>query len=96
MNNVHDMGGMQGYGPIRFDQSATVFHEPWERAAFALIVAVNTAGQWNIDKARATRESLPPLRYLSNSYYQTWLDAFEIQLVNTGMISDNELATGRA
>jgi nitrile hydratase len=96
MNNVHDMGGMQGYGPMVIDDPSEVFHESWEREAFALIVAVNTAGQWNIDQSRATRERLPPLRYLSNTYYQTWLDAFEQQLVATGMISSSELHSGRA
>lgn len=96
MNNVHDMGGMQGYGPIEIDDPSVVFHEPWEREAFALIVAVNTAGQWNIDQSRATRERLHPLRYLSNTYYQIWLDAFEEQLVGTGMISTTELVSGQA
>jgi len=96
MNNVHDMGGMQGYGAIAIDDPSVVFHTAWERQAFALIVATNTAGQWNIDQSRATRESLPPLQYLSNTYYQTWLDAFEKQLLATGMITSEELASGRA
>ncbi len=96
MNNVHDMGGMQGYGPIEFDDPGVVFHHDWERRAFALIVAVNTAGQWNIDGSRAARESLPPLQYLSDTYYQIWLDAFQKQLLATSMVSDQELASGQA
>ena len=92
MNNVHDMGGMQGYGPVRIDDPEVVFHHDWERRAFALIVATNTAGQWNIDCSRAVRESLPPLQYLSNTYYQIWLDAFEKQLVDAGMVAPQELS----
>lgn len=95
MNNVHDMGGMQGFGPIEIDDP-TVFHADWERRAFALTVATNTAGQWNIDRSRAVRESLPPLKYLSNSYYQIWLDALQQQLLETGMVTEHELATGKA
>jgi len=96
MNNVHDMGGMQGYGPIEIDDPSVVFHEKWERKAFALSVAINTAGLWNIDGSRAVRESLPPLQYLSNSYYQIWLDALQKQLISTGMVTQQELSTGKA
>lgn len=95
MNNVHDMGGMQGFGPIEIDDPKVVFHDNWERRAFALIVATNTAGQWNIDRSRAVRESLPPLQYLSNTYYQIWLDAFEKQLLETGMVTEQELQSGQ-
>ena len=96
MNNVHDMGGMQGYGPIEIDDERVVFHHAWERQAFALTVLTNTAGQWNIDRSRATRESLPPLQYLSNTYYQTWLDALQRQLLNTGMVTKTELQSAKA
>ena len=96
MNNVHDMGGMQGYGAIELEPQEPVFHHDWERRAFALIVATNTAGQWNIDQSRAVRESLPPLQYLSNTYYQIWLDAFQKQLLGTGMISPQELSEAKA
>ncbi|UOD49398.1 nitrile hydratase subunit beta [Orrella daihaiensis] len=96
MNNVHDMGGMQGYGPIQIDDSSIVFHHDWERRAFALTVVTNTAGQWNIDRSRSIRESLPPLKYLSNTYYQIWLDALETQLLKTGMLSRDELESGQA
>lgn len=96
MNNVHDMGGMQGYGAIEIDDQEPVFHHDWERRAFALIVAVNTAGQWNIDQSRSVRESLPPLQYLSNTYYQIWLEAFQKQLLATGMISELELSDVKA
>lgn len=95
MNNVHDMGGMQGYGPVVIDDPEVVFHHDWERRAFALIVATNTAGQWNIDRSRAFRESLPPLQYLANTYYQIWLDAFEKQLLDTGMVTQDELSGGK-
>jgi nitrile hydratase len=90
------MGGMQGYGPIDIEDPGVVFHHDWERRAFALIVATNTAGQWNIDRSRAVRESLPPLQYLSNTYYQIWLDAFQKQLLDTGMVAQTELTDAKA
>ena len=96
MNNVHDMGGMQGYGPVVFDDQSEVFHADWERRAFALTVAMNTAKQWNIDRSRSMRESLPPLRYLSNTYYQIWLDGLERLLLDSQMATAEEIKQGVA
>lgn len=96
MNNVHDMGGMQGFGPIPIEDNEPVFHADWERRAFALTVAMNTAKQWNIDTSRSLRESLPPLRYLSNTYYQIWLDGLERLLLHTGMVTPEELSSRKA
>lgn len=96
MNNVHDMGGMQGYGPVEFDDLTHVFHADWERRVFALTVAMNTAKQWNIDRSRSMRESLPPRRYLANTYYQIWLDGLERLLLDAKMVTEQELKAGKA
>ena len=95
MNGVHDMGGMQGYGPVQAERDEPVFHADWERHALALTVAMGATGQWNIDQARSARESLPPLRYLQNSYYQIWLDALENMMVARGMASREEIQQGQ-
>ena len=95
MNGVHDMGGMQGYGPVQPESHEPVFHAPWERQALALTVAMGATGQWNIDQARSARESLPPLRYLQNSYYQIWLDALENMMVARGLATHQEITTGQ-
>lgn len=95
MNGVHDMGGMQGYGPVQPELHEPVFHAPWERQALALTVAMGATGQWNIDQARSARESLPPQRYLQNSYYQIWLDALENMMVARGLASHEEFTTGQ-
>jgi nitrile hydratase len=29
MNGVHDMGGMQGFGPIQRETNEPLFHERW-------------------------------------------------------------------
>lgn len=96
MNNVHDMGGMQGFGPVSVEVNEPVFHASWEKRAFALTVAMNYTRQWNIDTSRALRESLAPIRYLSNTYYQTWLDGLDRLLVKTNLVTAQELQTGKA
>ena len=30
MNNLHDMGGQQGYGAIPIEKDEPVFHSAWE------------------------------------------------------------------
>ena len=59
MNGVHDMGGMQGFGPIRPEKNEPVFHARWEGRIHGHLFALGALGKWNIDFARQTRESFP-------------------------------------
>jgi len=52
MNGVHDMGGMQGYGPVPIEIDEPVWHSDWERKTWALRMAMGAHGKWNIDMAR--------------------------------------------
>ena len=36
MNGIHDMGGMDGFGPIEPETDEPVFHEAWEGRVLAL------------------------------------------------------------
>ena len=85
MNGVHDMGGAQGFGPVRPEPNEPLFHAHWEREAMALTVAMGASGQWNIDQMRSARESLPPAQYLGLSYYQIWLQALQDIAVGAGL-----------
>ena len=73
MDGAHDMGGVRGFGPVVPEPNEPVFHEAWERRAFALTVAMSRPGGWNIDMSRFARENRPPDDYLSKSYFQIWL-----------------------
>lgn len=97
MNNVHDLGGMQAFGPINPEPESLepVFHADWEKRVFALTLAAGAAGGWPLDASRHARESLPPVVYLGSSYYQIWLEALGWQLVAAGLISPAELASGQ-
>lgn len=95
MNGPQDLGGAMGFGPVLPEADEPIFHEPWERRAFALTLAAGFLGRWNIDMARSFRESLPPARYLASSYYEIWTLALERLLVARGLVSEEELAAGR-
>lgn len=95
MNNLHDMGGQQGYGPIPIERDEPVFHEEWEARAMAITLAMAAWRRWNIDSSRHARERLAPLEYLSFSYYERWIAALADLMAETGLVSVKELASGR-
>lgn len=95
MNGPHDMGGMQCYGAVEPEADEPIFHGEWEKKAMAMTVAMGFTGEWNIDISRFERESLPPDFYLTKSYYQIWLAGLQNLMVKRGMVSADELASGR-
>ncbi len=96
MNGVHDMGGMDGFGPVQPEPNEPVFHAEWEKRAFALTLAAGIAGGWNIDMSRFARENRPPGEYLSMSYYQIWFAALETMLMERDLVAADEMAAGHS
>ena len=96
MNGPHDMGGQMGFGPIAPETNEPWFHEPWERRAFALALAMGMTGSWNIDISRHARERLPAMQYWSSSYYEVWIAGLMTVMHEAGLVNDKELATGHA
>lgn len=98
MNGAHDLGGMHGLGPINPEPEAEepVFHADWERRMFGLNLAAGALGKWNIDMSRYARERQHPIDYLRHTYYENWLAGLEKLLVETGLVTTEELATGKA
>jgi nitrile hydratase len=96
MNTIHDMGGMDGFGPLVLDQDDACFHDAWERRAFAMTLAMGATKQWNLDQARAARESLPMLRYLQAGYYGIWFEALEKLLQDRGLLQPQANAVARS
>lgn len=96
MNGVHDMGGMEGFGPIAAEAGEPVFHERWEARALALTLAAGAWGRWTLDKSRHVRELIPPAEYLRMSYYEKWIAGLAASLVESGLVTEKEIAEGRA
>jgi len=95
MNGVHDMGGGQGFGPVRPEIGEPAFHATWERRVFALTLAMGASGAWNLDQSRSARESLPPARYRASTYYEIWLEGLCALMRARGLVTDEELADGK-
>ena len=96
MNGVHDMGGMDGFGKVEAEKNEPPFHERWEGRVLAMARAMGYAGAWHIDDSRFAQETLPPKVYLAVSYYQRWMLAMEKNLLSRGLVTEGELAAGRA
>jgi len=88
-----DLGGREGQGPVIPEGEHELFHAPWEKQALALTLAMGATGAWNLDMSRCARETLP--NYASLSYYQLWIEGLEKLLLGRGMITADELETGR-
>lgn len=96
MTRVHDMGGRFGDGPVVPEPQGVVpFKEDWHQAALSLTVASGGFGKWNIDISRHAREKLSPQDYSRFSYYEKWIAALADLLVETGIVTREELATGQ-
>lgn len=95
MNGVHDMGGMDGLGPIEREASEPVFHTQWERRMLAVTLAAGAWDKWNIDAGRHARERIPGPRYLASSYYEIWYQGLLTLLEETGLATAEELRSGK-
>ena len=96
MNGVHDLGGMHGFGPMVIKPNEPMFHAYWESRVFALRLACGFHRKWNADMGRYARECMPPVAFLSASYYERGLYALEQLLVSSTLINAQELQAGRA
>jgi nitrile hydratase len=89
------MGGMHGFGPVRPEPNEPVFHARWEAQVRAMMR--QTMGRYfHLDEFRRTIERMPAEEYLRSSYYEKWLHAIQTMLLEKGVITEEEVATGRA
>lgn len=96
MNGIHDIGGMDGIGPIAPEPDEPVFHEEWERRMFAVMISCFGDGHYNVDEFRHGIERMGAANYLDTSYYEHWLASLETVLTEKGVITKEELAARKA
>lgn len=94
MNGVHDLGGLEGLGPVNPIEDEPIFYSDWERKVFAMLLPALLAGI-NLDEFRHGIEQMHPVAYLSSRYYEHWLHTMEKGLVAKGVISADELEERR-
>jgi nitrile hydratase len=96
MNGIHDLGGMHGLGPLEVEKNEPVFHAEWERRMLGMFAPTFALGFYNIDEFRHAIERMGAAAYLNSSYYEHWLHALETLALEKGVLTPEELRTGRA
>ena len=91
MDGMHDLGGKQGFGPVRHSPNAEVFHEAWEKRANALYSLAVKLGVFNMDEYRHAIERMEPRHYLSASYYERTLTSLATLCVEKQLVPVEEL-----
>jgi nitrile hydratase len=91
MDGMHDLGGRQGFGPVRYAPGAPAFHAPWEKRANALYSLAVRLGLFNMDEYRHAIERMEPRHYLSASYYERSLTSLATLCVEKGLVTREEL-----
>jgi len=91
MDGVHDLGGKQGFGRVRYTLNAPAFHAQWEVRANSLYAYAVRAGIFNMDEYRYAIERMEPRHYLTASYYERSLTSLATLCVEKGIVSREEL-----
>jgi len=91
MDGMHDLGGKQGFGPVRYTHNAQAFHAQWEKRVNALYAHAVKLGIFNMDEYRHAIERMEPRHYLTASYYERSLTSLATLCVEKGVIPREEL-----
>ena len=91
MDGIHDLGGRQGFGPVRYTRNAPAFHADWEVRANSLYAFAVRLGIFNMDEYRHAIERMEPRHYLAASYYERSLTGLATLCVEKGIVSREEL-----
>jgi nitrile hydratase len=95
MDGVHDLGGVEGFGPVIVEANEPVFHAAWESRVFGLVAALSVQRIWNVHTFRHAIERMDPVHYLDSPYYEHWLTALATLLAERGVVTPDDL-TARA
>lgn len=95
MTRPHDVGGVDGLGPVLVEHDEPVFHADWERRVFGAFFST-----WgtvtNLDEVRDARERIPPEKFYASTYYERWVDSLEMLLVEKAVVTPHELAEAQS
>ena len=91
VDGAHDLGGKQGFGPVVREDDEPPFHEPWEGRVHGINLSsdVGPAFRYSIERMGA-------IEYLTTSYYEHWLASMELNGVESGAFTREELDAAAA
>jgi nitrile hydratase subunit beta len=88
MPRVHDRGGWPDDGPIdRSEHEYTM----WEKRTDAMMRLLTGKGRMRVDELRRAIESLEPTAYETMAYYERWIAAIEMLMIEKGVLTKDEI-----
>lgn len=88
MDGVHDLGGVQGFGPVQCEHNEPVWHEDWEPIGYALIfLGAAELKAFTIDELRHAIERMEPRHYLASTYYERIVTGVAALFVEKGYVT---------
>lgn len=94
MDGIHDLGGKQGFGPVDVNEPDEPFHAAWEARLLGIVRSFTRPAPWSVDWFRHVRECIEPADYLTRPYYDQWLQTYAAMLVDSGVATVEEIASG--
>jgi nitrile hydratase beta subunit len=91
MSSLHNLGGMQGFGPVWTTEEGTTFYTDDERRVFRLMMGLMAGGWGDTDGFRAAVESLPVRTYARECFPVNYFLGMERQLAERGLIQPGDL-----
>jgi nitrile hydratase len=91
VDGIHDLGGLDGFGPVELTQDEPAFSEDWERKALRAMMATSIGLQPGGARFRHSIERMDPGHYLTSPYYEHWLTGISTLLVEAGLTSTDDL-----
>ena len=83
----HDMGGLDAGAVERGEHDCDL----WEKRVDALLVLLNSRGLFTVDALRRALEDLGEDAFRNMSYYERWVAAVARNLVETGILTAEEI-----
>jgi hypothetical protein len=87
---VHDLGGLPA-GPVDLSEHERTFFDQRVDAVMRLLTHPED-GHFTVDAMRRAIESLPRDDYFGLGYYERWVRVIRQLTLETGLISEDELA----
>jgi nitrile hydratase beta subunit len=91
VSSIHNLGGMQGFGPVWTEPEGTAFHTDAERRVFRLMMGLMAGGWCDTDGFRAAVEGLPVRTYARECFPVNYFLGMEQQLQERGLIRPGDL-----
>lgn len=89
MRYIHDRGGWSDAGPI---DKAEHEYSMWEKQTDALMRLLSRDKRLiRVDELRRAIESIAPVQYEQMKYYERWITAIEMLLIEKGVLTQAEI-----